>query len=732
MSRTNIPLESEVVTWLLKLIEGEELVEAIQGQERIEQVTGGVNQDYFIPSFSIDYISRRASAEAAKHVLDRLGLLDVISVDTSISLTSGEVLRPDILSFNPESRTLVVFEVKRAKDTERQTVTELAGYEQELRNLLPFLGSFDICFVIVAADWSTLLTHAVGSMNAWSGKQCLALRLSETESSLSVEVHLPEAWHLTGSVQIPPQALQSIDLYLVEDEIDVGTADKGEGDQRTKEERWPPRIVLTAMDVIARAGDRAGSHGFMMLWRDVHGFGRGKWCLTLCAIDPYAMYAWCREHGLSQRSSEISEFLHERRGDLEGQTPTTVYDIAKAAFPLLRELYDPEFSGDYCWQQKTRELRCRAVPTRFDFWGSLGQHAREFVCNPSVRNWYMPYLSFNQMDWTDPSVALPLIENLSHGVPFPGGVIKCSDAFAVGRVLGDLAVAAFNASPDREHAAKIEPLVEWTQLEALRFAVEMKQMYDVAEEVTTSMPVLSNDPYQRFQATQDLADWVSADLIGGRHPFHQACFDLGFREALLFTLGVNAAAEMLPSEQLTHVALLVRKLLKGALRHNHSSQGRALQRPAYIALVEYLKPYINLVDDPSDEEIDAAVDAMDNHRIIESFPDEIVKGIDSIVPVVLHTARPAYPGVVDWEWLQSGARAMFEAGDLWPAVILTQDGMIGSGYLEEGLKRCLVPVSDPAVEVYVLDESSRLSITVKKTWPELKEFYLARRTQADN
>lgn len=726
MSKSNIALEAEVVTWLLTLIESEKLVEEIQGQERMEEITGGVHQDYFIPSFGIDYISRRASAEAAKHVLNRLGLLEIISVNTSISLTTGEVLRPDILCFNPESRTLIVFEVKRAKDTERQTVTELAGYEQELRNLLPFLGNFDICFVVVAADWSTLLTHAMGSMNAWSGKQCLALKLAATESSFSVELHLPEAWHLTGSVQIPPQALQSIDLYLVEAEAEIGSETHEIDDMRERDKRWPPRIVLTAMDVIARAGDRAGSHGFMMLWRDVHGFGRGKWCLTLCAIDPYAMYAWCRDHGLPQRSSEVSEFLHTRRGNLQGQTPTTVYDIAKAAFPILRELYDPEFGGDYCWQQKTRELRCRAVPTRFDFWGSLGQHAREFVCNPSVRNWYMPFMSINQMDWTDPAIAVPLIENLSQGAPFPGGVIKCSDAFSVGRVLGDLAVAAFNASPDKEHASKIEPLVEWTHLEALRFAVEMKQMYDVAQEVTTAMPTLSSDPYQRFQATQDLAAWVSDDLISNRHPFHQACFDLGFREALLFTLGVKVAAEMLPTEQLSNAASLIRKLLKGALRHSHSSQGRVLQRPSFNALVEHLKPNLDLLSNPTNIEIDAAVDSMDDHEVIASFPCEIIKGIDSIVPVVLHTARPAYPGVVDWEWLKSGVRAMFEAGDLWPAVILTQDGMIGSGYLEEGLKRCLIPVGDPDLEVYVLDESSRLSLTVKKTWAEVKEFYLRR------
>ncbi|MNQ94785.1 hypothetical protein D3C85_1103200 [compost metagenome] len=221
MSKPKLPPESEVVTWLQRLIENDQLLENIQGQEIITSITDAIGQDFFIPSFGIDYISRRASAEAAGHVLGRLGLLDIVSINTSISLTTGEVLRPDILCFNPESKTLVVFEVKRASETERQTVTELAGYEQELRNLLPFLGNFDICFVVVAGDWSTLLTHAVGSMNAWSGKQCLALKLVSTESSFSLQAHLPEAWHLTGSVRLPPEALPSIDLYLVEKSADA-------------------------------------------------------------------------------------------------------------------------------------------------------------------------------------------------------------------------------------------------------------------------------------------------------------------------------------------------------------------------------------------------------------------------------------------------------------------------------------------------------------------------------
>ncbi|WP_218646231.1 hypothetical protein, partial [Pseudomonas reactans] len=67
MSKIKTPPESEVVSWLQVLIEKEELLESIQGQEAITSLTDAVDQEYFLPSFGIDYISRRASAEAADH-----------------------------------------------------------------------------------------------------------------------------------------------------------------------------------------------------------------------------------------------------------------------------------------------------------------------------------------------------------------------------------------------------------------------------------------------------------------------------------------------------------------------------------------------------------------------------------------------------------------------------------------------------------------------------------------
>ncbi|UZE30771.1 hypothetical protein [Pseudomonas asplenii] len=731
MSKIKFPPESEVVSWLQHLIEKEELLESIQGQEAITSLRYSAEQECFLPSFGIDYISRRASAEAAEHVLGRLSLLEIVSINTSISMTTGEVLRPDILCFNAETKTLVVFEVKRASETERQTVTELAGYEQELRNMLPFLGNFDVCFVVVAAEWSTLLVHAVGSMNAWSGKQCLALKLTSDGSGFGLLAHLPEAWHLTGSTNLPVEALPSIDLYLAykgiddpesnHEDTDFDTDDKGE-------ERWPPRIVLTAMDVIAREGDRAGSHGFMMLWRDVNGFGRGRWCITLTAIDPYAMHAWCRDHGLPQRESEAATFLHNRRDDLLGQTPQTVYDIAKTAFPLLKEHFDPEFCGDYHWQLKVRQYRNRVVPTRFDFWGSIGQHAREFISNPSVRNNYMPFVALNQLDWTDPAVAMTLVTNLSLGAPFPRGVIKCSDAFLAGRVLGDLAVAAFNAAPDKEHAARIEPMVEWAQLEALRFAIEMKQMYDITEEVVTPMPMLSNEPAKRLKTTEELAQWVRTDLISKRHPFHQACFDLGYRYALLFNLLSEQAIDRLSPDEPRAAACIVRSILKGVLSRVEDSQGKMFQSPGFLELMAFLKPHLSSgIDLGDDEAVSAVIDAIADRELLSGFCGAIVRGVDSIIPVVLHTTRPPFPAQVDWEWLKSGIKALFENGDHCPAVIFSQDGIVGTGRLAPPF-RLVSPISDPDVEVYIVDESAARIIAIKMTWDEVKDFH-AKRSQ---
>jgi hypothetical protein len=705
MGDTEIVLESEVVDWLIKLIETEQLIDAIKGKDGFRKISDATRQNDFIETFSIDSLSRLASAAAADHVLGNLNTLNLITVNKSISITAGQVLRPDILCFNPERKTLIVFEVKRATDTERQTVTELAGYEQELRNMLPFLGNFEICFVVVAKDWSTLLDHAVGNMNAWSGKQCLALKVDISTDPFQLSCHLPDAWHMTGSFGLPPEALHAIDVYLVEEESDTS-------------EDWPPRCVMTAMDIIARAGDRAGSHGFMMLWKDVNGMGRGRWSLTLCAIDPLEMYAWCRKNGLPQRESETSSFLDEQAATIPGMIPSIVFRIAREAFPILADRFDPEFDGAYTWHDKLQQYRSRGVPLRFDFWGKPGEYAREFVCNPAVRDRYMPYIRNNELDWTDPEVAVPLIENLSGRSPFAGGVIRCSDAFSVGLTLGTLANVAFNAARSEEASVKLEPLVRWAEIEALRFSIEMKQIYDTANEVTAPMPTLSSNPELRLQAAKDLMAWVMNDLIGELYPLHQACFALGCDGTMLFSTWMEGGESVLTHERKEDLISRSRKILCDACLYA-KSRTQFHESMEWTQLNQLISPYVTVID-PSDVSTTLKeFSKLPNEILQKHFTTILLPGIDTIIPFVLHTVAPLPAFNIDWELLKKSAKAIFDAGYLWPTVVVTQDGTIGTGYLQDQITKILPPIVDPELEVYFSNESSSFNMATKMTWPEL-------------
>lgn len=103
MASSGPSLENEIVQWLVELINSEELPRSIEGVEDIEKIVESFDHESSIPAFGIDHLSRRASARAADIVLGNLGLLEVIAVDKSISLTKGEVLRPDILCFKGRS-----------------------------------------------------------------------------------------------------------------------------------------------------------------------------------------------------------------------------------------------------------------------------------------------------------------------------------------------------------------------------------------------------------------------------------------------------------------------------------------------------------------------------------------------------------------------------------------------------------------------------------------------------
>lgn len=708
----NSSLEKAISDWLVELIDKDELYSTIQSRDHIAEIVGTTNQTYFIPNFTIDYVSRYTCAKASAYVLSQLSGLEIVAIDKSISLKSGEILRPDIIAYNPETRVVVVFEVKRETATERQAITELMGYEHELQNHFPFLANLDLCFVIVARDWSTLLDHAVGSMVTWSGKQCLALKLDFDAMPRQLSCHLPSAWHLLGSFGVPSTAIQAVDLVLYEATVDPDST-------------YPPSVIETAIQVIARNGDRANSHGFLMLCEDRATLRAARWIITICALDPVVFFFNSKLSMLPYRNSELTNFYETRAPELaSGNMPSSALRIVDDAIRLLSKDFSPQLENFTTWHEKLEQHKTRAIPWLFEFWGKPGEYVRGFVSHPGVRDQLMPYVASAGLDWRDPDVAVPVIEYLSGRRPFPDGVVRCSDAFYTGVTLGVLAFAYQKARDQKEGAENWAPLVKWAELQALSAAIEMAQIYYSSETLNQAPPALSNHADRRERAAQDFVAWTRDHFIGNANPIHLLCFQVGYCGAVLFDTTLSRSArEHLPHDLRLETAKDIKCVLSAILHcytKVYADGGITPEHSAHLikindALMNSMSPE-NLHNDAI---IEHYLGAVGEERLIDSMQEIIVPAADGLFPSIFHNAIDAAPLSIDWQWLRDGVKAIFAAGDTRPAVLRKMNGEIGTGQIVGPMGKFLAPLTDPDVEVYFLDERTGFAMATKTTWDEL-------------
>jgi len=121
-----------------KAISKDQLFDLIEDTASLQNLSERDSEVQF-PQFAIDHLSRTKAIEAGASVLDSLEFLELLTGDKNVSITSGEVMRPDLVCINPERQSVVIFELKKKSQTGRQALTELLAYEQEIKNLLPLI-----------------------------------------------------------------------------------------------------------------------------------------------------------------------------------------------------------------------------------------------------------------------------------------------------------------------------------------------------------------------------------------------------------------------------------------------------------------------------------------------------------------------------------------------------------------------------------------------------------------
>jgi hypothetical protein len=369
------------------------------------------------------------------------------------------------------------------------------------------------------------------------------------------------------------------------------------------------------------------------------------------------------------------------------------------------------------WEQKVSELRRRASPVYFEFWGTLGDYARDFVCHEDVRERYVPFIGRHGLDWTHPEVAFPLIGNICGDIPFPDGLVRCSDAFKAGIRLGLHEVLVHIADESQAEGRKLAPLLRWSMLETTRLAIEIAEIYRSVAEVKEPPPPLTAVPGKRASSIAELCDWIMEALIGADHPVHVRCFELGRRGAPYFSDWLaepereefaGAHGEMLADGLLD---MLVPVLSDAQPFESVSEEPSELR--TFLRIVG-IRSAADLAATPS------AFNAIAANDLLMAFRDHGAAGLDEVMHAVYHTVVGELKLSPDWGGLKDSVRQLFEGGSKWPAVILSQNGGYGVGELDKRFTSVMVPIRDPATEVYFLDQKSTVSTWVKLTWSELQ------------
>jgi hypothetical protein len=705
--------ERKLQQLIVDLIKNDALSSAIEGAEAIQDLVEQRKNENVFPIFSMDHLVRMSCAEAAAHGLNSLTNLVLLTGDQNISITDREALRPDIVCYNPEGETLILIELKKSSQAGRQALTELIAYEQELKNQLPFLSDYETVYVLISTEWSTLIDHAVASAVTWSGRQLLCLDATVTGNDVSLKPRLPGAWHITGSANFPAHSLPCVTYCL----YDYKPSDKAHDGLDMR--------LLSALNLMAREGDRIGGHGFALLWRDHLGISQAEYNITVCGVAPFEFYKAMRERGvIGSAQGELIEPLDQLVSDFDPQGHSgSLMKVMEATRPLLGEISRPHYEGFMDWETALPGLVLRAEPLSCEFWGVPGDFVRYFTTHPAVRS-HKPHL-FNdgQFDWRDPQVGITLLDSFLAPEAFQDGNVRCSDCLKLGSVLGldfllrqNLAVL----KGDTRRPFYCRFLWNFYKLSAL--LEEVRMLTSSAKNVDgPEIPyVLSNDPNRHSdENNKAFTDWLKKDFLQGSYA-HGLLFSIGLTGALQWDIAsrdlISPEGKKQINDGLAPLLKLALTIVLGRLAQLKSEDGLSADHKTHSKI---LFETLGITEEPTETNIDAIISALSIESLVGALP-LIVRLADMLIDAVFHQHADTSPLMPDWDWLQQGIKEMYARGIQYPAVHLLANGTLTTGPVERDGVGWMRQLADLQNEVLFCDHSSGLMMAINTTWDELK------------
>lgn len=719
-SKRRFPQEQDVQDWLESIIAADALSEVIDEAGSVSSALRWTESEEFWPTFPIDHLTRIGNLRAAQRVLESLHSLELVSKSNrSISQEKGESLFVDLLYCTRATSQFVLFEIKNQKATTREAVSELMAYEHETLNHTPFSNANDIMMVVVSRDFPPLLEHAVTGLNTWSRRRVLCLRFDDSGDSPRLAVHIPKAWSAIGQKGLPSSGLVTAAISF--------EPRKGLDEDEVHD------ICSTAVALMVRESERTGGSGFAMVVHNLlyPGMAEGPFLLLVGAVNPFSFLRDAEEGGFVNRAnSPIADYVlsDDRKHDLAmswdwqscdgGAAVDYLEGYGRAtweSFSTWREIRDVRR-----WRASSITMDRHLTPLSVDFWGVLGDFARDLVRHVRRMRNFMPGFARPGVDWRHPKFGVAILDEIALESPIDGGQWTFSAIFALGMRIGRLnAFGAQFAEADDDQRRKLLAAVFWAEADVFGMFHEISLRYISAKEIAEPPPRIS---FGRYDSGSEVsasfsafAQWLINHFIGTDQELLVEAFITGLRIYAVFdpqfdAFGDNADVAASREEATGRARRWLKWSVVSAL-----GDGREA-RAAAQAIESSFGDHIPLA--AGKEEAFKAIDGFGSDLLIDKLFLEIPRIMDSWHPQLAHTLAPMALVDHDWDWYQDQIRAARARGEKSPCILLAAGGQLGIGRIPD---ECWTPhVENWETHVLFVDNETLFEMTRVVSWASLR------------
>lgn len=712
--------EQQVQDWLETIIAEDKLSGVIVGADRVQESLAWSESPEFKPPFPIDYLTRLGNLRAAEHVLGELHTLEPVSKNNrSISREKGERLFVDLLYCARETSRFVLFEIKNQDGSAREAVTEIMAYEHEALNHTPFSSANDVMMVIVSRNFSTLLDHAVTGLNSWSRRRVLCLRFDDSEADPRLVVHIPTAWSAIGQKGLTADGIMTATLSFTPgpdlDEDDIHA------------------VCSTAASLMVREAERSGGSGFAMVAYN-HLYPRmadSPYLILAGVVNPFSFLERAQSEGFLENSrSPISDYVLEdsRTRELSACWSWLSND-GGAAVQYLEGYGSPEWALAQGWEDIRNIERWRypgltldrhIMPVSVDFWGVLGDYARDAVRNVERMRNFMSSCARPGMDWRHPILGVLLLDEIASAPPLIDGQWTFSALFRLGLLLGrfgSLSAQIADAEPEQQRLLQASSF--WTEVDMAGMLQEVALRYLSAEDMDEAPPTISvrrcETGEEAFASVSAFADWILRAFIGEDDELMRSAFSTGWQAHAIFDWQFDARKDNPQVASLRDLAVArARDWLKWSVV---AATGNG--RDAGAAATAIAASFGDQV--PLNKGKDAAlaaIDALAPAILIDQLLTEIPCIVDSWHPQLAHKLAPVASVGHDWDWLEQQIAAARKRGEKNPCISIGAGGEIAVSILPPipGL-----PVVDDVTQKVLLSSNgSGAEIILVVSWEDLR------------